>query len=125
VPPFLRPWKLRTFSQWKIPISMQSRKFNILLSMIIIIIINYSKTCKYLRELLLEVCQLQRFCPVIPLSEGLIPKVKWPNVSEQQEHQIKKNKKIKKIKIAGSTVTVVRNTNAWWAVHISDCWKFI
>ena len=39
-PPFLCPWKLRTFSQWiewKIPISMQSRKFNILLSMIVII----------------------------------------------------------------------------------------
>ena len=37
-PPFLRLWKLRTFSQWKILISMQYRKFNILWCMIIIII---------------------------------------------------------------------------------------
>jgi len=32
-PPFFVPWKLRTFSQWKFPNSIQSRKFNILLSM--------------------------------------------------------------------------------------------
>ena len=35
------PWNLRTFSQWKIPSSTQSRKFNILLSMIETICLNH------------------------------------------------------------------------------------
>jgi len=79
-PPFSRPWKLRTFSKWKIPINMQSRKFTILLSMIIIIIINI---CGHVSThnnygILLEACELQRFRSAIPLSEGLIQKVKWP-----------------------------------------------
>ena len=70
-PPFLRQWKLRTFSLWKIPMSMQSIKFNILLSMIITIINIWGHVNSH-DDYSLTPVSYSGF-------ERLIQKVKWPN----------------------------------------------